>query len=185
MWSLPDSSSVLMSQGGSCHTQLVSWIFMSGIQFSGSNPGDHPWAPGSNGLLSWVHGSVTIRETVLSRLPLPGHCADSRLKHTVSFCERGLFASYGSLAQGAGFWAGTPLVTCRGALRKQFWGHHLYALPLSHYSLTVSARLECIHFSVAPIFAPVTSRSPALVVSRAYLVVPQDCMYLHTLKAAS
>ena len=136
----------------------------------------------SRGFHFWT---VAIRETVLGRPPLPGYCADSRLKHTVSFCERGLFASYGSLAQGAGFWAGTPLVTCRGALRKQFWGHHLYALPLSHYSLTVSARLECIHFSVAPILATVTSRSPALVVSRAYLVVPQDCMYLHTLKAAS
>ena len=63
MWSLPASSSVPVSQGGSCHTQLVSWIFMSGIQFSGSNPGDRPWAPGSNSLLSWVHGSVTVRDS--------------------------------------------------------------------------------------------------------------------------
>lgn len=106
--------------------------------------------------------TVTTGETVLGRPPLPGHCAESRLKHTMAFCKRGLFASYGSLAQGAGFWAGTLLVTYRGALRKQFGGHHLYALPLSHYSLTISARLECIHFSVAPSFATVISRSPAL-----------------------
>lgn len=27
------------------------------------------------------YGTVTPRETVLSRLPSPGHCSDSRLKH--------------------------------------------------------------------------------------------------------
>ena len=31
-----------------------------------------------------LHGTVTIRKTVLSRPPTPGHCTDSRLKHNLS-----------------------------------------------------------------------------------------------------
>ena len=34
------------------------------------------------------HGTVTIRETVLGRLPLLGHCTDSRLRHTPVFLSK-------------------------------------------------------------------------------------------------
>ena len=34
------------------------------------------------------HGTVTMRETVLGRLPPTRHCTDSRLKHTSSFSVR-------------------------------------------------------------------------------------------------
>lgn len=34
------------------------------------------------------HGTGTIRETVPGRLPLPGCCTDSKLKHTPSISEK-------------------------------------------------------------------------------------------------
>lgn len=65
------------------------------------------------------HGTVAIEETVLDRLPSPGHFADRRLRHTAqSFCEGGLFACPGALARGSCFTSGTHLVDYRAALKE-------------------------------------------------------------------
>lgn len=45
------------------------------------------WFPGS-------HRTVTMKETVIVRLPHPSNCTDSRLKPPKPFCERGLSWSY-------------------------------------------------------------------------------------------
>ena len=41
-----------------------------------------------NACVPGSHGIVTIRETVLSRLPLQWHCTESGLKHTLSLFEK-------------------------------------------------------------------------------------------------
>lgn len=55
--------------------------------FNGCHPGDIPLSPGSGGqggLQSWVlWDSLTIKKPILGRLPLIGHCTDSRLKRAL------------------------------------------------------------------------------------------------------
>lgn len=53
-----------------------------------------------------THEIVTIRGTILGRLPLPGHCTDSRLKHVPSVSEKEAYVIQ-ELWPKAGFWAVT------------------------------------------------------------------------------
>ena len=67
--------------------------------------------------------------------------------------------------------------------------HHLCVLPLPQYSLLASPRKELIHLSGVLTFDTATQGSPLehLAVCPVGLtcVIPQDCVHLHTLKAAA
>lgn len=69
-------------------------------------------------------------------------------------------------------------------------GHHLYNSLLPHYNSLVSIRKELVHLFGAPIFVTAYQRAPSDYLVRAacgayMLVVPQDCIYEHSLKAAA
>lgn len=52
-----------------------------------------PASGGRGACVIGSHKGVTIRETVFGRLPPPGHCTDTRLRHNPhSFCEKGLLS---------------------------------------------------------------------------------------------
>lgn len=76
-----------------------------------------------------AHRTVAIGERVLGRLRSPGHCIDSRLRHTSQgFCEGGLFVCPGALAWEASFRFGTHIVAYSSALKE----HRLW-MPSWHY----------------------------------------------------
>lgn len=72
------------SRGEPLHT-CGAWLFTSGeLVFTAATqrmPLYHP-ALETEELTSWVHGTITIGNSVLGRLLLPGYCTDNRLKHT-------------------------------------------------------------------------------------------------------
>lgn len=95
------------------------WLFVWRSGFCNCHPGGVPWLAGSEGQGAFIpksHKTITMRKTVLSRLPLPGHSTESRLKHTSSLSEREVFY----LSRSFGF-RGSPLVwhtdVYRGAVR--------------------------------------------------------------------
>lgn len=55
-------------------------------------PLDHLALVARKACVSRSHQTITIGERVLGRLPSPGNCTHSRLKHTLSFWGRSLFA---------------------------------------------------------------------------------------------
>lgn len=81
---------------------------------------------------------------VFAGLPHPGHCRDSKLKYTPSFCERGLIFSPGSSALRTGFRLGTHLETYREALREYMPGTPFLCCP-SGQSLCYAQAGEVIH----------------------------------------
>lgn len=72
-------------------------------------------------------------------------------------------------------------------LKNVDYGHHLGALLLPCYSSLVSPRREIIHLSWTPIFVLLPKGHLKIALlwwpAEFMLVVPQDCTYLHTLKA--
>ena len=75
--------------GASTHTWCPSFYIW--CWFSQLPPREHfliawlwsPWA-----CVSGSHGTVTIKDSILGRLPPPGHCTDSWLKHILSLSEK-------------------------------------------------------------------------------------------------
>ena len=59
-------------------------VFVAATQ---GKPSDH-LALEAGGLVFLGPMGLTIGETVLGRLPLPGHCTDSKLKHTPRLSEK-------------------------------------------------------------------------------------------------
>lgn len=149
--------------------------------FCSCHPEDASSSPGFGGWWACIPGSpgiVATGETVLGRLPPPGHCAHSRLRHTPqSFCEEDLFARPGALAWRAGF-----------NLTQIYWTTKLLsrilgcgAFPLPYSSLLASPRKELICLSRAPIFVTTTQATlPDHLASKAYVCSPTG-LYIYIL----
>lgn len=131
---------------------------------------DTPWAPGSGGwgdCVSGPHRTETMRETVLGRLPHPGHSSDSQVKYIPNFAyEKGPFT-----CQGASPWeADFRFTTCLEVTAHWF-------LP----ETSLYTHLEPQFFATIP---KGTLPNCQVWWSAGVTVVPQDCIYLPTLNAA-
>ena len=106
-----------------------------------------------------------------------------RALHRQLFYDRGRGASPGALALG-GLQAWDTSRGYGDALRKlRLEGHHLCALPLPHYSSTVSPGKELIYSSGAPIFATDNQRTFAdhpVLVSRGAYTCGSKGLYIFT-----
>ena len=85
----------LLYTSGACVFTSDDLVFAAAIQ---GKPLDHLALEASGACTPRSHRTVTIRKTVLRRLSSPGHCTDSRLKHTTVFlrslqrCSQGMEA---------------------------------------------------------------------------------------------
>lgn len=118
-------------------------FYVLGPQFGGCCPEDAFWVP-----WDWNNG-----ETVLGRLPSPGHYTESRMSHPQPFYERGLLACPGVSASGEGLRLEhiQRLWKCSQGTQARV---HLGTLPLLRYSSPVSPRKECIYSSGFPYLPP-------------------------------
>jgi len=104
-----------------------------------SQTGDIPSAPGSSGqggLHFGLYGSETIGETVLGRLPPPGHCTNNNWNTPPSFCEKGLSTWPAASAWQACFHTSRNY---GGALRECRWGIPSLSSHLALLQLTSTA----------------------------------------------
>lgn len=171
---------VTMSPREEIYMCLVPWFLCRVLQFlwlppKGCSLITWLWRPGG-GLYSWILWNYS-------------NWRDNSWQVTTlqSFCEEGIFACLGALE-------------LRGRL--QIWyiplgmelfsrnvgcGHHLGVLPLPCSSSPVSPIKEYIYLSGALTFATDPQGTPpdclALGARGLMLVVPQDCIYLHTFKS--
>lgn len=98
--------------------------------------------------------TIEIREIILGRIPSPGHCTESRMRHK-SFCEGGLFDYSGVLALGAGFRFGIHLLAYRAALKKHRLWMPSWCTPsaLLQPVHVIQKKKKLIHLSEAPMLA--------------------------------
>lgn len=119
------------------------------------------------------YGSVTTGERFLGRISLPVQCTDSRLKRTPAYLLDLERWPSGRLQ----VWHKTGGWPLKGLMDA------IFALLLCHSPVTSISQKEVYTFIWHPNFvAPLDCLD--LVTSRANAVVPQDYIYLHTLKAA-
>ena len=107
----------------------------------------------------WSHGTVAIGRTIHgnSRLPSPGHCTDSGLRHNIpSFCEGGLFPCPGGRLQVGHTCSGAQ----RAASRIIGCGSQLGTSPLPCSRVLISLRKELVHLSGALIFTTASQWTP-------------------------
>lgn len=126
-------------------------VFATATQGS---PLDHLALEARGACIPGSHGNVTIRDSILGRLPPSGHCTGSRLKHTPSLAEKAAYLLVHSFGLRGrlliwhiyrGLWRGS-----RGTKAAE---HNLGTLPLPHSSSLVSSRKKSyIPFSGALIF---------------------------------
>lgn len=123
--------SLCLAKTSGHHLLFFPFSSSSSSSFSFSFPLHFPF---SFPLITWprrpgTQRTVTIRETVIGRLPLPGHYTESQLEtHTQAFWERGLCALSRSFGLGEQFWFGT-LRGLYGAIpRKQRPGDAIFVL---------------------------------------------------------
>ena len=121
-------------------------VFMAATQTSllsdsGGQGVLHCWSPDCN------------NQTVLSRLPRPGHYTDSRLKYTPVFLRKRpmcLYRNFDIRGRLPG-WQ-TSRLLWRGSNRTDTSGHNLCTVLLPHFSSLVSSRKELIPLTGAMIF---------------------------------
>lgn len=133
------------------------------------------------GLAFQFHGTVEVKEILLGRKLSPGHCADCTSRHNPwSFCEGDLLACPGTSVSETGFRFGIHLVDYRAALKEHSCGHllafFLCLAPACQYlpEKRLYTYLEAWFLQLLP-------RGHWTV--RLMLVIPQECMYLHTFKS--
>lgn len=127
------------------------------------------------------HGTVTIRGTILGRLPPPGHCTDSKLKHDPSLPLKDAYLLSWS------FSLKDRLQVCHTSrLRRCSQGADtrgaICVLSCCLSQPTSTSRKGSSTLTLSPDFCSCcmgdTSKSPAI-------VVPKDCIYSYTIKAAA
>ena len=152
------SPSAMLELAGTCSAyrghSLIAWL----------------WWPG--GLLFLGPTGLWQSETVLGRLPSSGHCTDSKLKHTPSLCEKGLFTCPGASAWGTCFKFVTNLkgrVVLSGNVGQGMPPPHS---PSALLRLTSTSQKGAYILIRSPNFSNChprdTSRSPGLEANRVY-----------------
>lgn len=123
-WWVPSSCSPFAVLQNASIFQRVTSTHIWWPSFCGCHPGDAPWLPGHEGQGACVlgsHGAVKIRETVLGRLSLPGHCTERKLRHSPSFYQKEAYLlvqelwpeEQAGLAHLQGLWRGSPRMEAR------------------------------------------------------------------------
>ena len=143
---------------GSVNTHLAPWVL---------------WLPclvleaGAVGCVPGYHRTVTIGETVLGRLPPPGHCTEDWHTPSLSVEEVYLLVLLGGRLQVCTHLEDTEVLSGNIGQERQ-----LCALPLPHYSSPVSPRKELVSPSGTPVFVTAAQGTPqehpALGATRAY-----------------
>jgi len=123
-----------------------------------------------------LHGTETIEEIVLGKLPLPGHSTNIRQIHPPCSCKKGLFIHLGALARGVGFRYTIHLKTMEELLENIGQRTPPLYSPSASLQLTGTSQKELIHLFGALVFVTATQgTSPdplALVASGAYACGP-------------
>lgn len=105
--------------------------------------------------ISVTHMSETIRERVLGRIPPPGHCINSRLKHIPSIPMK---RAYILIIMPEGQHSGLPHIPRLQRCPQKTWAgkYHISALLWHHQGSLISPKKELIYTSKAIIFATFT-----------------------------
>lgn len=135
------------------------------------------------------HETVTIVETVLSRLPHPGHRTDTRLKHSPRLSVKEAYLLVPEFDHRSRLQDWHTSKGYRRALREYRLGNSSRCSHLPCYSTLVYPRKEIIHSSGALCFETANWETPlycqTMVASEAYAQGPTGLYILHSLKAAS
>jgi len=106
-----------------------------------------------------LHGTETIEEIVLGKLPLPGHSTNIRQIHPPCSCKKGLFIHLGALARGVGFRYTIHLKTMEELLENIGQRTPPLYSPSASLQLTGTSQKELIHSSGALIFSTVSKKT--------------------------
>lgn len=93
-------------------------------------PLDHLALKAKGACVPGSHRTITIRDSVLGKLPSSESCTDGRLKHTPSLAKKSPICFSVALAWGAGLWFGTLIGGNGGALREWRLANTIFALSL-------------------------------------------------------
>lgn len=138
-----------------------------------------------------VPGTKTMGKTVLGRLSHPRHYTDNRMKHTLRLYVKKKKSSYtspGTSTWATGFRFAIYLEATKGPSGKVDRETPFLSPPLVSPQLTGTSQKGAYTFIRSSDFCnwcPKTSSDPLIWRSAGFMiVVPQDSIYLYTLKAA-
>ena len=175
----------IYQKSSKCPSFYICWP-----NFCGCDPRDTPcWlaSGGWGGLGSWAHGTVTIEETILDRLPPTLHWTESILKYTISPSTKEATACPVASALGAEFRFGTYLEALK--MLSENVGREIQSLwsPSTLLQLTCISQKGAYILVWSPYFCKCYSREITRLWGSAgfMLVVLQDCIYLYSSKATT
>lgn len=138
-----------------------------------------PASGGRGACVIGSHRGVTIRETVFGRLPPPGHCTDTRLRHTPILFVKKAYCP-GAFACGAGFRFATSLEAMGGPIRENRLEDAIFMLSLvlaaAHWYLPERSLYNCLELQFCHCHPSDTSNCLVWRPTEFTIVVPQDCI---------